>query len=415
MRGLSLGSARARMHDLRSAFALRDFAIYQTGNIISTIGFWMQRVAIGWVTWQMTGSATWLGIVAFAELFPSILTGLAGGVLADRKSSVMVMLVGQMAVGMVSVGLAVCHLAGVLSPWLIVAFMVIIGALSGLILPARLAMASHLLPPALLPAGLAVNSAGFNLSRFIGPALAAGMLVVTSAGMVFAITAALYFAFALSLAIIRHSPPQSGPRRPAATVSMRQVVSDLALSPLVLAAILLQLLQGVALRPAAELFPAFAETVFNRGEAGLGLLNAALGIGAVFGAIAFNAGHDGRSALMHVVRGTLVFAATLAAFALTPWFGLALGVLVVQGWMMTSTNIAAMSHVQLHTPRDRLGRVLSLYSLVFRVGPALGAFLFGFGADLTSLAAAGVGFAVLGVLGAGAVWLWLIRDTDPDG
>ncbi|MDO9523936.1 MAG: hypothetical protein Q7J57_00110 [Gemmobacter sp.] len=60
------------------------------------------------------------------------------------------------------------------------------------------------------------------------------------------------------------------------------------------------------------------------------------------------------------MRGTLVFAATLIAFVLTPWFWAALAILAVQRWMLTSTNMAEMSHVQMHTPRDRLGRVLGL-------------------------------------------------------
>jgi hypothetical protein len=74
MRAPILSSARARMGDLRAVLAIPPFRDYQIGNQIHTVGFWMQRIAVGWTTWQLTGSEAWLGAVAFAELFPSIFT-----------------------------------------------------------------------------------------------------------------------------------------------------------------------------------------------------------------------------------------------------------------------------------------------------------------------------------------------------
>lgn len=63
------------------------FATYQAGNLVMTTGFWMQRIAVGWVTWQLTGSEAWLGVVAFSELFPSLLTAVWGGALADKQDA----------------------------------------------------------------------------------------------------------------------------------------------------------------------------------------------------------------------------------------------------------------------------------------------------------------------------------------
>lgn len=422
VRDLISSGARARYGAVKEIFALRVFVLYQTGHFASNIGFWMQRLAIGWTIWNLTGSESWLGFVAFAELFPSIFTGIWGGALVDRSSSVRVMLFGSVAVTAASLSLALCEAGGLLTPWLIVGHMVVIGAMTGLVLPARLAMASHLAPPNLLSVALAVNSTGFNLSRFLGPAIAGGMMIVGTVTAVFFVSVLLYVIFLVCLFLLRNLP-HSADRilaetqsdtlalRPRESISTRSVLLSLTAFPLILAAILIQLVQGLFLRPASELFPAFAELVFDMGVNGLGMLNAALGVGAVIGALAFPSTQVARQAMHQMIIGTVAFAATLFLFSVTTWFPLVLFILVLHGAAMTLSNIIAMSFVQLSTPRDRLGRVLSVYALVFRAGPAVGAAAFGFGAEFSDLATAGVVAAVLGLLSTALVYSLLIRPN----
>jgi Transmembrane secretion effector len=71
-------------HAIARALGHRDFAIYTAGNAVSLVGTWMQRLATGWLTWELTGSGAWLGVVAFADLFPTILVGRVAGAAADR-------------------------------------------------------------------------------------------------------------------------------------------------------------------------------------------------------------------------------------------------------------------------------------------------------------------------------------------
>lgn len=396
MRTHPLEAIRARAADFRAVFAIPAFATYQLGNVIMTTGFWMQRIAVGWVTWQLTESEAWLGIVASAELFPSILTAVWGGAMADRHPAPRIMYWGQIASALVALGLASAYFADALTPWVIVALMVALGAVSGMLLPARLAMARYLAPPELLPSALAVNSTGFNLSRFVGPALAAGLLVVGSAGLVFAVAAAGFLALAVALHRIRDVPPQQAPH-PASTDGMLTILSDLRATPVILGILALQFAQGILIRPASELFPAYAEVAFDAGALGLGLLNAALGVGAIVGALAFSKSRGTAQALRQIVTTGAVFALSLLVFSLTGLFWLALAILVVHGAAMSASNIAALAYVQLEAPQDRLGRVLALYTIIFRVGPAAGAFVFGMTAEVTSLSLTGVAFGLLGL------------------
>lgn len=374
-----------------------------------TTGFWMQRIAIGWVTWELTGSEAWLGLIAFAELFPSILTAIWGGALADRQPATRVMYWGQVASALLSLVLTLLAAAEILNRWWLLVAMVALGAVSGAILPARLAMASWLVPQPLLPTALAVNSTGFNLSRFVGPALAAGVLIVADATAVFLISTLGFVYLAVQLHKIRDTPRQA-PARPAGPpASTRQVYLAVMAAPAVFGVILLQCIQNVAIRPASELFPAFSELAFGMGEVGLGALNAALGIGAVIGALALSKARETREALRQIFVMAVLFAITLLLFAVTQNFALALVILVVHGLAMSSSNIASLAFVQIQTPPDRLGRVLSLYTIVFRVGPAIGAFLFGLTAEATTLAATGVVFGTLGLVGTLLIAHYILR------
>ena len=396
MYAYTVDAIRARAADFRAVFAIPAFKTYQIGNVVMTTGFWMQRIGVGWVTWQLTESEAWLGIVASAELFPSILTAVWGGVMADRQPAPRIMYLGQIASALIALGLALTYFMDVLTHWVIVALMVALGAVSGMLLPARLAMARYLVPPELLPSALAVNSTGFNLSRFVGPVLASGLLMLGSAGLVFTVAAVGFLALAVALHRIRYVPPHQDPH-PATADGMLKILRDLNATPLILGILVLQFTQGILIRPASELFPAYAEVAFDAGTIGLGLLNAALGVGAMLGALAFSKARSASQALRLIVITSVVFALSLLVFSVTGLFWLALLILVVHGASMAASNIAALAYVQLESPQDRLGRILALYTIIFRVGPATGAFVFGLTAEVTSLSLTGVAFGLLGL------------------
>jgi predicted MFS family arabinose efflux permease len=302
----------------------------------------------------------------------------------------------EIAIAGVSLALAVLWATGALTPWLIVGLMACLGALSGLALPARLSMASWLAPPDLLPSALAINSTGFNLARFLGPAVAAAMIAAGWLGAVYLVTTLTTLAFAVALWRLQGTPRQSPARPPLPPATTWEVFRAVAATPVVAGVIGLQFAQGLLIRPASELFPAFAEEVFARGAEGLGALNACLGIGAIVGALILSGARAPAAALRQILTHSLIFAVSLLAFVATQSFWLALVILLVHGMAMSASNIAALAFVQLNTPQERLGRVLSLYTIVFRVSPALGALAFGLLAEAAGLRVSGL---VLGGLG----------------
>lgn len=387
-----LGSA-PRLSDIRAAIAEQDFGLYILGHFATTIALWMQRIAVGWLAWTLTGSEAWLGAVAFAELFPSIVSSLAGGSLADRFPRSRVMLWGQLGATAVSAALAIGHWAGLLGIEALAGLMVLLGVIAGGMLPARLAMPHLLVRPALLPAALGLNSTTFNLSRLIGPAIAAPMLVWWDAAAVFAVAFLANLAF---IAILRRIDTRPRDRERPSDARTFAVIGALLRERVLAALIGTQFAQGMLVRPASELFPAFADEVFGAGAAGLSVLNAAIGAGAILGAVMLSKPRADRDALAAVTWTSAVLCLSLFLFGLTGslWAGALL--MAVHGAMMSSSNIIALAFVQAHVAADRLGRVLAVYGIVYRVAPALGALGFGLLAEAAGLGTATLVFATFG-------------------
>ena len=97
------------------AFAHRNYGVYVTGNGISLIGWWLQRVAVGWLTWTLTHSGTWLGLVALADFLPALVFGPFAGVLADRHDRVWILRLTQLAACAQATLLAVLVITGMIT------------------------------------------------------------------------------------------------------------------------------------------------------------------------------------------------------------------------------------------------------------------------------------------------------------
>ncbi|MBC7135140.1 MAG: MFS transporter, partial [Oceanibaculum nanhaiense] len=176
----------ARLGPVGRALSHPNYRLYVTGNMASLIGTWMQRIGIGWVAWELTGSSAWLGIVAFADLFPTVVVTAFAGVAVDRIGPMKVAKFAQYLAIAQAVTLAVLTFTGLLDIWMLIGLTAFLGAVTAFYQPARLAMIPMLVPREDLGAAIAINSINFNLARFIGPAIAGGVIAMGGAGWTFA-------------------------------------------------------------------------------------------------------------------------------------------------------------------------------------------------------------------------------------
>src|SRR5215467_12263693 len=154
-----------------------SFGLYSAGSAVSLIGMWMQRIAVGWLTWQLTGSGFWLGIIAFADFFPVVVVGPIAGAAADRWDRLTVIKISQTISLLQATLLFWLTATGSITLELLVALTAFQGVVVAFNQPARLALVPSLVPQTDLATAVAINSVIFNLARFIGPMLA-GIAIV---------------------------------------------------------------------------------------------------------------------------------------------------------------------------------------------------------------------------------------------
>ena len=351
-----------------------NFGIYSAGSAVSLVGMWTQRIAIGWLTWELTGSGLWLGIVAFADFFPVVLVGPIAGAVADRWDRLRVVKVSQ-AISLVE---ATVMWALTASGHMTIGILVGLTAFQGVVVafnqPARLALVPSLVPQADMAGAVAINSVVFNIARFIGPILAGLAIVWSGAAAAFAFNALSYVGFLIALARVRIAPTGI------ALAERRSFIADLlqgirytATHPGIAALLVLLIAIGIGGRPMNELLPGFADEVYKSGAIGLSILASAIGGGAILGG--FWLGQRARAsgltgiALWSALIGAL---ATIAAIA-TDRLWLAVPAVVVFGFCMSVCGIAVQTLIQLASDRSMRGRVMGLYGLIFRGAPAVGA------------------------------------------
>lgn len=400
------GPARWRAAAGNALGALRDrnYRIYAGGNAVSLTGTWMQRIAVGWLAWQLTHSGTWLGLVAFADLFPAVVLSPLSGSLADRHDRRRILWVTQIVSMAQATALAVLTVTGWVTIESLFGLTVVLGIVTALAQPARLALVPSLADRSRLSSAVALNSLVFNLARFLGPVIAGVVIAESGLALAFALNALSYLAFLLALMQLRlqRAPPANGGKLIDDMVAgYAYAARHAGIGPI----LLLLAVNAVALRAFTELLPGFADAVFGRGPQALAWLTAMIGLGAIAGAlwVAQRPRVHGLTAVANT--STLVAALAVLGFAATDLFWFALPCLLVAGVALVLNGVGTQTLIQHAVDGAMRGRVLSLYGTLFRGGPAIGALIMGWLSNQVGLRWPVAGGAVLCV----GLWWWARR------
>jgi predicted MFS family arabinose efflux permease len=378
----SLASARDRLFpgglgNVALALAHRNYRIYAGGNAVSLVGIWMQRVAVGWLAWTLTHSGTWLGVMSMAEFFPVVFLSPLAGALADRRDRVGIIRVTQIAGSIEATLLAILVYTHWITIELLLALTLLLGVFNAMAQPSRLALIPTLVDRAALPSALAINAIIFNSARFLGPAVAGIVIAEVSVGAAFAVNAATYVVFLVAMTNLRGLPALPVGATQGVLKASAEAYVYASRHPGIAPMLLLFTVTTVGTRGFVELFPGFADSVFGRGPEGLSMLTSTVGLGAICGAIwmLLRPAITGLTRL--VLANTLVISLAILAFTATDRFALALPCVFVAGTAMTITGIGAQTLLQASVDVRMRGRIMALYGMIFRAGPAVGAVLMG--------------------------------------
>lgn len=362
--------------ETRLALPFRNatYGIYTAGNAVSLVGTWMQRITVSWLTWEMTHSGLWLGIVAFADFFPGLIVGPIAGAVADRTNQLTVVKISQL-ISLAQAGV-LCALTAAdrLNIWGLVALTGFQGAVVAFNQPARLALVPSLVINEDLGSAIAINSVIFNLARFVGPMLAGLVIVWSGVAAAFAANAVSYVAFLVALVRINLNGVRRDPsKRRNFSADLKEGIRYTANHPAIGALLLLLTAIGIGGRPLNQLLPAFSAQVFHLGAGGFSVLASAAGAGAILGGLWV--GHRSQSLdLVFVTSVTSVGGAIAAIGACaTDTMWVAVPSVAAFGFCLSSAGIAIQTIIQLTSDRAMRGRVMGLYGLIFRGAPAIGA------------------------------------------
>src|SRR3954470_8893842 len=181
----------------------RNYRLFFTGQVISNIGTWMQRVAQAWLILSLTHSAVAVGILALCQFLPFTLFSLAAGVVVDRLDAWKTVISTQITQMLLASTIAVIALAGVAQPWEIYVIAALMGLVQVLDAPSRQALTFRMVGPLELNNAISLNSGVFNGARIFGPALAGVLIATVGSGVCFAVNAASYVAVLIGLAMMR--------------------------------------------------------------------------------------------------------------------------------------------------------------------------------------------------------------------
>lgn len=365
------------------AFHHRDFRILWSGAFVSNIGTWLQGLAIPFVLFQITGSALWVGIAALAQFVPYFALSPLGGWLADHTSRRNTLRFTQSASAVAAVALWLMWIGGVRQPLVLISFLVIGGALNGINLPNWQAFASDLVPRQDLHSAITLNSVQFNAARAIGPGLAGLTLATLGASWAFALNAASFAFVILALFLVRTKGAPLGKQESRGIVREFLLAARYTITqPNLVVVIVVTTLVAVLGNPVFSFTVVFAGDVYGVGPFPLGMMNVAMGVGAIIAVPIVSGWPVAISLSRSVFWGLCLMSSMLVLFGAWPSYVVGIFSLTLIGGAFLAIISSVNTSLQLRVATQYRGRVMALRMMAFTLGTGIGSFLQGALADI---------------------------------
>lgn len=380
------------------ALQSRGFRTYLAGNVFALNANWMQRVTIGWLAWELTKSAEFVGLIAFCYLGPTIISGPFFGVLADRLPLKRAAMTVQVILFLNAVLLFLTYLAGYLTPWMLAIFSVSAGVITSAYNPLRMSLVPRLVEKGATSSAIALAAINFNLARLTGPALGGALIASFGVGPCFALQVSFYIPFLLALSLLNPRDRLTAPSKEAYFRSFRAGLSYIAQSRLIGSALMITGISAFSVRGVLEILPVVADGVFSKGAAGLGMLTSAAGIGALIAGMSKAvlpgqvSGQISKGALGFALAGSLC----MPVLGFVEYWGAALIIVALMGFSASQVGISMQTAIQVDLDDAYRGRVMSVWIVLGAGASATGAVLLGYGVENLGLHET---FTSAGVLG----------------
>ena len=366
------------------SFRHRNYRILFPANAVSNIGSWAQRIAQDWLVLELTdNNGTYLGLVTAVQFAPVLLFSLHGGKLADRFNKRKVLIWTNVAGGAASLGLGALVMTDHILLWHVFALAAVLGISTAIDAPVRQSFTTEVVGQADLPNAVSLNSANFNAGRLIGPALSGGLIAAFGTGPSFIVNGLSYF-FVITALLNLNEKGFFHQDQAKSDGNIREGIAYAKARPDIYVVMLMVFfLATFGLN--FQIFNALMATQeFGLGPASFGLMGTFVAIGSLTGAIG-SARLERFRNTKFVIRGGIVFSASIMVLAILPNYISYVIWLPICGVTALTTLVSANSIVQTSTDPAIRGRVMGLYLLIFMGGTPFGSPLIGTATELIGI------------------------------
>jgi MFS family permease len=354
-----------------SAFESRSFLLFWVSLAISLTGVWVRITAQGWLVYDLTDDRFLLGVVSFCQAAPVLIFSPIAGAVLDRIDRRKVLIVVQITVAAAMFILATLTVTHRVEVWHIMVIASIAGAASAFDWPARLSIVPSLVNRDQLQSAVALNSAAFNASRIMGPIIGGVLIALVGAGLCFYLNALAYLPFIVVLVglAVDQTLPASPPSDRSPFGDLLDGYRYIWQTPKIRGLLSIDIVPLAFGITYLTLAPAVARDVLHMGGGGLGVLQAANGIGALIGTIAVAMLSGIRNRGVIVICGVGAFGLAVILFGLSRNLYLSVAIVLVMGLVVSTYGTLNDTLVQTLVDDAYRGRVLAVYSMFWGLTP----------------------------------------------
>lgn len=331
------------------------------GALVSASGDFMQNTAQSWLVWHISKSPVAIGVIAVFDTLPRILVGAVGGAIADRFDRRRVLIMTQSLAMLQAITYWFVVEFEVVALWQIAALAFFLGVVNTINQTARQSLVNSLVPKDELLNALGLQSSVFNFSKILGPSLSGVIIASMGVEGCFLINALSFIYLLFNLYMMDLPPWEARKHNQGIAADIREGFGYLRSNRRIFHIVAISYVMALFGAPYNRFVPIFATNILSVGATGFGLLMAAPGIGATAASIwlaSVDKFRVGTRAICYCVFG---FAAALTLFAFSPWFILSFVFLAMVGFSQIGERTLTNTVIQLETPQQLLGRVLSLF------------------------------------------------------
>ncbi|MCL5784564.1 MAG: MFS transporter [Patescibacteria group bacterium] len=346
------------------AFKYRNYRLYFTGQLISYTGSWLHGVAYGWLVYQLTHSAFWLGAISALSASPVLFFSLFGGFLVDKLNRKKILICTQTSSLILAATLGILVITHTITLPILMLITLLSGITDSLDGPASQAFLIDIIQKDDLHSAIGLNSAIFNTGRVVGPAAAGFLIALAGMGNIFLINALSFLAILISLCLIEVNPLINR-KKDKPLKAIKEGIAYASSHPSISLLLLTAGMGAILCFSQATMMPVLVAKVFSGNAQTLGFLLSSTGVGALVGSLIISSRYKKAKAKKFIMIGSALFMAATFAFSFAANIYLASILLFFAGLGLTIQFSSVYTTIQKLVHEDFRGRVSSIYSLMF--------------------------------------------------